>query len=72
VKLPGAVGYCPSTHVPVSATDAVAGGGKPEVLYIGAEYCPYCGTERWSMIVALSRFGTFRGLKEIRSSPTDV
>jgi hypothetical protein len=46
--------------------------GKPELLYIGAEYCPYCGTERWSMIVALSRFGTFGGLSEIRSSSTDV
>jgi len=37
-------------------------GGKPEVLYIGAEYCPYCAAERWSMVVALSRFGTFSGL----------
>jgi hypothetical protein len=32
---------------------------KPEFLYVGAEYCPYCAAERWSMIVALSRFGTF-------------
>jgi hypothetical protein len=37
-------------------------GGKPEVLYIGAEYCPYCAAERWAMVVALSRFGTFGGL----------
>ena len=37
-------------------------GGKPEVLYIGAEYCPYCAAERWSMVVALSRFGTLSGL----------
>jgi hypothetical protein len=37
-------------------------GGKPEVLYIGAEYCPYCAAERWSMVVALSRFGAFSGL----------
>jgi hypothetical protein len=32
--------------------------GKPEMLYIGAEYCPYCAAMRWSMAVALSRFGT--------------
>ncbi len=46
--------------------------GKPEVLYIGAEYCPYCGAERWVMIMALSRFGTFSGLKTIHSSSTDA
>lgn len=43
-------------------------GGKPEMLYIGAEYCPYCAAERWAMIVALSRFGTFSGLDTIRSA----
>jgi thiol-disulfide isomerase/thioredoxin len=46
--------------------------GKPEVLYIGAEYCPYCATERWAMAVALSRFGAFSGLHGIHSSATDV
>jgi hypothetical protein len=46
--------------------------GKPEVLYIGAEYCPYCATERWAMVVALSRFGTFSGLHGIYSSSTDT
>ena len=40
---------------------ALTSGGKPEMLYIGAEYCPYCAAERWAMIVALSRFGTFKG-----------
>jgi hypothetical protein len=45
--------------------------GKPELLYIGGEYCPYCGSERWSMIVALSRFGTFSGLKTIRTPVED-
>jgi hypothetical protein len=46
-------------------------GGKPEVLYMGAEYCPFCAAERWSMIVALSRFGTFTGLATVHSSSTD-
>ena len=41
---------------------ALTANGKPEMLYIGAEYCPYCAAERWAMIVALSRFGTFSGL----------
>ncbi len=46
--------------------------GKPEMLYMGAEYCPYCAAERWAMIVALSRFGTFSGLATVHSSSTDV
>jgi hypothetical protein len=45
--------------------------GKPEVLYIGAEFCPFCATERWAMAVALSRFGTFSPLHGIHSSATD-
>jgi hypothetical protein len=41
--------------------------GKPEIFYDGTEYCPYCATQSWAMIVALSRFGTFTGLRAIRS-----
>ncbi len=46
--------------------------GKPLVLYIGAEYCPYCATERWPMVVALSKFGTFASLKTTTSASDDV
>jgi thiol-disulfide isomerase/thioredoxin len=42
--------------------------GKPSVLYVGAEYCPYCAAERWATIIALSRFGTWHGLTAIHSS----
>jgi thiol-disulfide isomerase/thioredoxin len=52
--------------------NALTSGGKPEMLYIGAEYCPYCAAMRWSMAVALSKFGTFGPLKGIHSSTTDV
>jgi thiol-disulfide isomerase/thioredoxin len=46
--------------------------GKPEMLFIGAEFCPYCAAERWAMAVALSRFGTFTTpLRGFHSSPTD-
>ncbi len=55
----------------VSGTPLTSG-GKPEMLYIGAEYCPYCAFERWGMIVALSRFGSFSGLRTIHSSSTDI
>ncbi len=46
--------------------------GKPEVLYIGGEYCPFCAAERWALAAALSRFGTLSGLGLIHSSPSDV
>jgi thiol-disulfide isomerase/thioredoxin len=46
--------------------------GKPEVFYYGAEYCPFCAAERWPLIVALSRFGTFSNLSQTTSSSTDV
>jgi Domain of unknown function (DUF929) len=42
--------------------------GKPLVVYIGAEYCPYCATERWAMVNAFSRFGTFKNLKITQSA----
>ena len=52
---------------------ALTSNGKPEMLYIGAEYCPYCAAMRWSMAVALSRFGTFTTpLHGIHSSSTDT
>src|SRR5215472_5953103 len=47
-------------------------GGKPQMLYIGAEFCPYCAATRWSMAVALSRFGTLTPLHGIHSSSTDT
>jgi thiol-disulfide isomerase/thioredoxin len=47
-------------------------GGKPEVLYMGAEYCPFCAAQRWAMVNALSRFGTFTGLTTTHSSSTDT
>jgi hypothetical protein len=60
---------------PISAISntPLTSGGKPEMLYIGAEFCPYCGAMRWSMAVALSRFGTFTTqLRGIHSSSTDT
>ena len=56
---------------PVSGAAPLTANGKPEMLYMGAEYCPYCAAERWAMIVALSRFGTFSGLSTVHSSTTD-
>ncbi len=46
--------------------------GHPEVMYVGAEYCPYCASERWSLIAALSRLGSFSGLELTTSTDADI
>ena len=51
---------------------ALTSNGKPELLFLGGEYCPYCAAERWAMVNALSRFGTFTGLTATHSSTSDV
>jgi len=51
---------------------ALTSGGLPEFLYMGGEYCPYCAAERWSLVMALSKFGTFSNLRGTSSSATDV
>ncbi len=56
----------------VSNQPPLTSGGKPEVLFIGAEFCPYCAAERWAVAMAMSHFGTFTGLKETFSSPWDA
>jgi Domain of unknown function (DUF929) len=56
----------------VTGQPALTKDGKPEMLYMGGEYCPYCAAERWALAAAVSRFGTLSGLSLIHSSPTDV
>jgi len=57
------------TNLPIKINGTtLTANGKPEMLYMGAEYCPYCAAERWAMIVALSRFGTFSGLATTHSA----
>jgi hypothetical protein len=51
---------------------ALTQNGKPEVLFIGSEYCPFCAAQRWAMVNAFSRFGTFTGLTTTHSSSTDT
>lgn len=46
--------------------------GKPEVLFVGSEFCSFCAAERWPLIVALSRFGRFETLDNMQSAPQSV
>jgi thiol-disulfide isomerase/thioredoxin len=56
----------------VSGQPELTVNGKPEILYIGGEYCPYCAAERWALATAVSRFGTLTAPNLIHSSATDV
>jgi thiol-disulfide isomerase/thioredoxin len=53
-------------------TAVLMANGKPEIIYVGAEWCPYCAATRWSTVVALSRFGSFNGLTLMKSSSNDT
>jgi thiol-disulfide isomerase/thioredoxin len=74
------VGSVPAGANPPSAAASVAlgqirresgepllDGGKPLVFFMGAEWCPFCASERWGLVEATSRFGKWSGLRELRS-----
>lgn len=42
-------------------------GGHPLTLFVGGQFCPFCASMRWSLVKAMSRFGTFDGLGQIKS-----
>ena len=47
-------------------------GGKPAIVFVSEESCPFCAAERWAVTVALSHFGTWSQLGVTRSSATDI
>jgi hypothetical protein len=53
---------------PVGGQPALNGpNGHPEFFYVGGEFCEFCATERWAILNALSRFGSFSHLSQLRS-----
>ena len=66
-------GLAEITHpVVLSEQPALTFTGKPGIFGLFGEFCPFCAAERWAVITSLSRFGTFRGLKTMQSSPKDT
>jgi hypothetical protein len=76
MSVAAAVGVPPQSLVtpPTIRTDQpiLVVDGKPGAVFIGGVFCPYCAAERWAIIMAFSRFGTFSDLEETTSSPWDV
>jgi hypothetical protein len=50
----------------------LSSGGHPEVMFICAEYWPSCAAERWALVMALSKFGTFSNLMGTTSSSRET
>jgi len=45
--------------------------GKTLVFFMGAGFCPFCASERWAVVRALSNFGSWQGLAESASAGQD-
>ncbi len=66
------VATMPATLTVTAKQPLLRSGSLSRFVYVGAEYCPYCAMDRWAMVTALDRFGSFTGLKQIDSSSTDT
>jgi hypothetical protein len=64
-------GFTPLETVTTSGPPLTIG-GKPAIVFVSEESCPFCAAERWSVAVALSHFGTLSHLGTTSSSATDV
>ncbi|MEP6632207.1 MAG: DUF929 family protein [Lapillicoccus sp.] len=62
------VGQGASNPPKAISAPALTADGKPRVLYVGAEFCPYCAAERWPFVAAMSRFGQFGNLQATASA----
>ncbi|MGH8225045.1 MAG: DUF929 family protein [Gammaproteobacteria bacterium] len=50
----------------------IASGDKVGLLYVGADFCPYCAGQRWAIVLTLLRFGKLNGAEYMLSSPKDA
>lgn len=50
----------------------VVKGNKVGILYVGADFCPYCAGQRWALMLTLLRFGTFSKVRYMASSAHDA
>ncbi len=70
----GAVGAgsAQGTFAHIKGPALVGKSGLPRIVYMGAEYCPFCAAERWGVVIALNRFGHFENLGLSHSATDDI
>jgi hypothetical protein len=47
-------------------------GGKPWILFMGSEACPYCAAESWAIFDYLNQKGTITNIQYIYSNSSDI
>ena len=72
VTSPGDPTTPPTATGNASLWQSSGAGARPVVFFYGAEFAPYAAAERWPVVVALSRFGTFGSLGLMQSSSSEV
>jgi Domain of unknown function (DUF929) len=65
-------GQAATSLQPVPVGSSLSIDGKPGVVFVSEESCPFCAAERWPVVIALSHFGTWSNLGATTSSSTDV
>ena len=65
-------GTATTAPIPVHGAGGLSQDGRPEVVFVTSEFCPYCAAEAWPLVVALARFGRFSHLGQAQSSPHEV
>lgn len=50
-------GHAGGNFTPIHQT--VRSTGKPEILFVGTQFCSFCAAERWAIVKALGQFGTW-------------
>ena len=68
----GAPGTSDTMPVVLSGQPVPTVGGLPAVVFVGGEFCPFCAAERWAVVTALARFGTFAHLGATSSAANQV
>lgn len=61
-----------STSLAAISGPRLTTGDKVGLLYVGADFCPYCAGERWGLVLTLLRFGKLSGLRYMLSTANDV
>jgi Domain of unknown function (DUF929) len=65
--VPPVVLYAPDPH----DRPTIRPTGPVTILFVGTEYSSFCAAERWPLIAALARFGSFGTLYDVQSSSID-
>ncbi len=53
------------------SNSTIRSNGKIVIIFIGAEACPFCAAESWSLVGALQQYGTLTGLTQIISNSSE-